>query len=112
MYKFRDMLMFLPYDGFTIWKYNIKCEEWIMDRYTLAVSAKKIKNLSYGMLDYNAVYARDCMWIITGCSNSLLRYEPYTNDYKIFNILNEDYNFNVIGEDSDNIWLADFAKMN
>ena len=42
--------------------------------------AKKIKNLSYGMLDYNAVYARDYMWMITGCSNSLLRYEPYTND--------------------------------
>lgn len=110
MYKFRDMLMFLPYDGFTIWKYNIKSEEWIIDRYTLAVLAKKIKNLSYGMLDYNAVYARDYMWMITGCSNSLLRYEPYTNDYKIFNILNDDYNFNAISEDSDGIWLADFCK--
>ena len=110
MYKFRDMLMFLPYDGFTIWKYNIKSEEWIIDRYTLAVLAKKINNLSYGMLDYNAVYARDYMWIITGCSNSLLKYEPYTNDYKIFNILNDDYKFNAISEDSDNIWLADFCK--
>ena len=44
--------------------------------YMVHILIKKIKNLSYGMLDYNAVYARDYMWMITGCSNSLLRYEP------------------------------------
>lgn len=110
MFKFHDMLTFLPYEGFTIWKYNISSEEWSQDRYTLAVLANRISNLSYGMIDYNAVNSKDCMWVITGCSNYLLRYNPYINDYNIFNVLDDNYNYSAIGEDSDNIWLADFDR--
>ena len=62
------------------------------------------------MIDYNAVNSKDCMWVITGCSNYLLRYNPYINDYNIFNVLDDNYNYSAIGEDSDNIWLADFDR--
>ena len=68
-----NFLMFLPYDGFDIWKYDTLTDEWMVDKITLLNLYKNLGTAAFGNMVYSCVYFNEYLWIVTGCSDYLLK---------------------------------------
>ena len=102
-----NFLMFLPYDGFDIWKYDTLTDEWMVDKITLLNLYKNLGTAAFGNMVYSCVYFNGYLWIVTGCSDYLLKYNVNTGESELHKNDGDKYVYTYITADENKLYLLD-----
>lgn len=102
-----NFLVFLPYEGFDIWKYDTLTGEWTVDKITILNLYKNLGTAAYGNIAYSCVYFNGCLWIVTGCSDYLLKYNVNTGESELHKNGVDKYVYTYITADENRLYLLD-----
>ena len=97
----------MPYEGFDIWKYDTLTGEWTVDKITIINLYKNLGTAAYGNIAYSCVYFNGCLWLVTGCSDYLLKYNVNTGESELHKNGVDKYVYTYITADENRLYLLD-----